>query len=201
MERKITITEKTDKKVKEVSAELRCVGLDDYSDCYFEDDDYNGPFFKIEKAYKRESDGDPETECIFLDVTDEYTVHTRLGHEHYNDCKKAVEIVKGLYDGKIAEVSLCFPTLTARFLIDNTGNPEKNIAKINDNANNLMEIVNGVYPTMANGKSQRHLHIIFPAACPHYLQIIPEKNDMHGGYPAYLQSVVIGEPAEIYIVQ
>ena len=196
MEIKIKITEKTDTKLKEVAEELKKVGLEAFADSYYEDDEYTGPFFKIEKPFKKETEKDPEIECIFLDVTHEYTVHTRTGHEHYNDAQKAVEIVKGLFDGTLAEVALCFPSLTARFLIENTGNPEKNIAKMNDNAKSLMDIVNKVV-NMLSGTS--HIHQLFEAAFPHYLQVLANENFMYGGCQVYLQSIIIGEHAEIYM--
>ena len=196
MERKIKITEKTAQEIQGVAEELKRVGLEAFADSYYEDDEYTGPFFKIEKPFKRENDKDPDTECIFLDVTHEYTVHTRTGHEHYNDAKKAVEIVKGLFDGTLAEVALCFPTLTARFLIENTGDPEKNISKMNNNAKDLMEIVNGVVNELSPIK---HIHHLFAPAFPHYLQILADENFMYGGCEVYLQSIIMGEHAEIYM--
>lgn len=196
MERKIKITDKTKKELQEAAEELKKAGLEAFADSYYEDDEYNGPFFKIEKPFKKEKDEDPETECIFLDVTDEYTVHTRMGHEHYDNVKEAVEIVKGLFDGTLAEVALCFPTLTARFLVENTGDPEKNIAKINDNAKDLMEIVNRVVKALS---STSHMHHWFAPVFPHYLQVLANKNIMYGGCNVYLQSIVIGEHAEVYL--
>ena len=58
MERKIKITEKTAQEIQGVAEELKRVGLEAFADSYYEDDEYTGPFFKIEKPFKREHDKD-----------------------------------------------------------------------------------------------------------------------------------------------
>ncbi len=196
MERKINISDKTDKKIREVSEELNKIGLGAFADSYYEDDEYVGPFFKIEKPFLKESEKDPDSECIFLDVGEEYTVHTRLGHEHYNHAKNAVETVKGLFDGTLAEVALCFDTLTARFLIKNTGDPQKNVDKVNENAKAIMELINSAVKVI---KGRSHIHQIFEPSFPHCIHIFLENNYMYGGCEVYLQSVVMGTHPEIYM--
>lgn len=197
MEREIKITDNTEQNIVAVAEELKKVGLGDFASSFFVDDDFSGPFFKIVKDFAAESDTDATQEVIFLDVGEEYTVHTRLGHEHFRDVKKAVELIKGLYDETLAEVALCFSTVMARFVIQNTGDPQKNIEEINKNAQELMGLLNNF---AGNLKLGGHVHLAFEAAYPYSLQIIPQDGNIYG-YQLYLQSVIIGYHSEIFVVR
>ena len=196
MERKILIDEKASEKIQLMSEELKKVGLGEFANCYYEDDDYDCPYFKIVKPFEKENDSDPNAEIIFIDVTHEYTVHARLGHDHYENPSLVAQETKGLFDGTLAEVALCFSSFTARVLISNTKEPSTNVAVLGDNANKLMEIVNGVLPSLSDSA---HVHHIFSPTYPHYLQVLLKQNPTISGCQIYLQSIVIGKHPEIFL--
>ncbi len=196
MEKKITVTSNSPNEIVALAQELQNVGLADQATEYYEDTEYGMPYFKIVKAFARETDEDPRAEIIFIDVTDEYTVHTRLGHDHFATAHEAAFVVRGLYNGAIAEVALCLPTATLRFLTTNTGDPAQNVQKIADDWQAIMDAASSCVSMPAGV----HNHKYFDKAQPFYLQIVPEENYMWDNCAAYLQSVVIGCHAEIYTI-
>ena len=197
MESKLEITKNTEKNIRDLAKALKEVGLDEFADGYFKDDRFDNKYFKILKPFAKEDDDDPDIETLFIDVSsEEYTVHTRLGHEHYSDAKTTATMVKGLFDGTLAEVALCFPNITARFLVANTGDAKKNVDIIYNNADSIMEIINDSISVL---NTSAHIHRYFEAAFPNYLQILPKENYMFDDSEVYMQSVVMGTHPEIYL--
>lgn len=199
-ERRIPVTSEVDKKIREVAELLQGVGLGAFADAYYEADDYDCPYFKVEKDFLREGEGDPEKENIFLDVTHEFTVHGRYGHDHFNSAADAVALLHGLYTGEIAEAAVCFPDITARFFVRNTGNHEENLRVFSDekHAGYIMDMINKVVPMMVE---DAHVHIVFSASAPYYLQILRRNNQMYHGCRLYTVSAVIGAHSEYYLQQ
>lgn len=197
MEKKITVSASSDACLIDLAQELQAVGLGKYADSYYMDEAYDVPYFKVVKPFASETPNDPQEEIIFVDAGDEYTVHSRLGHDHFGTAKEAAIVVRGLYDGAIVEVALCLPTVTARFLTANSGDPEQNVDKIAHASQAVMDILSSCDSLPVN----THMHRYFAAAAPFYLQIIPEENTMWNDCVAYFQSVTFGYHAEIYIVE
>lgn len=54
--------------VKKFSEALVKQGINEGAQYYYTDDDFHLPFFKIPKAYKKESPDDPDIHFVFVDV-------------------------------------------------------------------------------------------------------------------------------------
>lgn len=195
MEHKIKITKKTDQSIVDLAQALREVGLAEFANYYYKDDEYYCPFFVIEKPYAKEDEDDPDTDELFIDVTDEYTLHTRLGHEHYDDARLVAETAKELFDGTLIEFAFCRPTLTERFLVHTEGDSLKTLHKVG-------EYFDALVAAEARAKSLRpdmHKHEYYELAFPNYLQIIPEENYMYEDSKFYFKYVVFGECLEVLV--
>ncbi|MCH5160104.1 MAG: hypothetical protein J1F66_04560 [Clostridiales bacterium] len=197
MERSHPCTTTDNEMIKDMSIALLKCGIDEGAN-YYEADEYSKPYFKISKKFKKESDNDPEVCYIYIDVDDaEYTVHGRYIHEHLSHENKAVNLVLGLLSGAIAEVVLVFLNKMAGFFLLNTGDPEKNVNVINDNAETIMEHLSSRMASAPNV----HGHIIFSAAFPYYLQYGGGRQPQIEGVQIYMLSSVFAEHPEYYIIQ
>ncbi len=197
MEKEIKITENTKKEIVEVADELKAAGFADAAQAYFADDDYPRPYFKVAKPFEKESESDPDAELLFLDVGSEYDLHTRFGHEHFDSAKKAVETLKGLYDGKIVGVALCLPDITARFLVENTGDIAKNVAAIDECFDTIVSTIERTSRMVIGGNG--HVHVAFGRAYGNVLQILGEKNEPLEGCEAYYLEIETGKPTEYFL--
>ena len=98
MEKRFNVCDTDEKAIKEMSEELKNLGIEG-ADFYYSDDNISMPYFKIEKAYKKEKDNDPDTHTLFIDVDvntnqTEFTVVGLLCHEHFSSPQLAAELIK-----------------------------------------------------------------------------------------------------------
>ena len=196
MEKAISCATTDNQMIKDMSTALLQCGIEEGAN-YYESDEYSKPYFKIPKKFKKEQESDPDVCYVYIDVEyDEYTVHGRYIHEHISDEKRAAMLALGLLSGAIAEVVLVFPDRMAGFFLTNTGDPEKNVNVINDNAETIMNQLNSPMASAPNV----HGHVIFSAAYPYYLQYGGGRQPQIEGVQIYMLSSVFGEHPEYYII-
>ena len=184
--------------ITELSEALINGGITDGADCYYEADDYPVPYFKLAKAYKKEEPSDPDYDYLYVDVGEtEYTVIGSYVHEHFRGVDMVVQLVQMLLSGETVEVALVFPDRMAGFFMLNTGDPQKNVDVINNNAEAIMEYVNSPVGAMQNS----HIHTVFSPAHPYTLLCGGIRKPQISGVTTYLVSCVLGEHPEYYIVQ
>lgn len=196
--------------IKKLSEALVMQGITEGAQFYYTDDDYSTPFFKLPKAYKKESPDDPDAQYVFVDVeTDmykegEYTVHGNYVHEHITDADRAAMLVARLLKGEIAEVAIVYPDRLAGFFVNNTGDPKKNVGIIVEN----FKEIKGYFEsdTMAApcaGLMHGHIHALFPQIhlFPNYLQYGFSTEHRISGINIYMVSSVVGEHPEFYVIQ
>ena len=191
MEKKLSVLESDIIAIKELSNELKNCGVDGY-EYYYKDDELRLPYFKIEKPYKKEKDGDPDSHAIFIDVevndnSVEYTVVGMLCHEHFNSAQMASELVKGLLNEQVCEVALVYPNMKATFFTVNEDEPIKNVKKINSNAKTITERLFGGanFPNV-------HIHSLFAESYTNNLLCDYKEQLKISGVKAYLVSSVVG---------
>ena len=183
--------------IKDMSDVLTEIGITDAAN-YYESDEYGKPYFKIAKAFKKETEDDPDFWYIYVDVDDnEYTVHGRYVHEHFGGANRAAMLVAGLLTGSTVEVALVFPDRMAGFFLQNTGDPAKNVKVIDDNAEDIMKHLNSPMAASPN----LHGHVLFSPAFPYYLQYGGGRQPQIEGVTIYLLSSVFGEHTEYYVIQ
>ena len=191
--------------VKKFSQALIKQGITEGARYYYTNDNYSLPFFKIPKAYKKESPNDPDVHYIFVDVgtnphglaKEEYTVYGNYVHEHISDADKAAELVLKMLKAETVEVAIVYPDRMAGFFVANTGDPEKNVNIIADNFANIKVYLEEDMTTMNDG----HMHALFPNIFPKYLQYGPTTKHRIPGINIYLVSSVFAEHPEFYIIQ
>ena len=198
MEQKLLCAESDNEMIKELSTALEESGIQDGCQYYFEATDYAVPYFKIPKAFKKETPDDPDYHYIFIDIGDyEYTLHGSFIHEHLNSPAQVARLVKQLFTGVIAEVALVFPDRIAGFFMPNTGDPQKNVNVINDNAKTIMEYVNSPVGASPN----THIHTMFSPAHPYTLFCGGMRRPQIEGVTIYMVSYVFAEHPEYYVIK
>ena len=183
--------------IAELSKALVKSGIQDGAS-YYEADDYALPYFKIPKAFKKEFEDDPDYHYVFIDVGEnEYTVHGSYIHEHLSSVAEVVRLVNQLFSGATVEVALVFPDRIAGFFMPNTGDPQKNVDVINDNAKTIMEYVNSPIGASPN----THIHTLFSPAYPYTLFCGGLRKPQIEGVTVYMVSYVFAEHPEYYVIQ
>ncbi|MBQ8726712.1 MAG: hypothetical protein IJY84_06405 [Clostridia bacterium] len=200
MENKFRVKDTDIIAIKELAEELKNFGVDGY-EYYYQEENSKVPFFKITKPFKKEKDSDPDEHEIFIDIdlnapTPEYTVCGLLCHEHFLEPSQAVRLVKGMIDGIIAEVGLVYHNMKASFFIVNRGEPQKNVATIDENAQFITQrLFEGAKFTGF------HNHILFNGSFTNYLYCDHNSQLIFKGVQVYLVSAILGEHPEYYIIQ
>ena len=198
MEQKHLCTSTDNEMIINLSKALANCGIKDGYQYYYEADNYSVPYFKIPKAFKKESEDDPDYHYIFIDVGEnEYTVHGSYIHEHLSGVAQVAFLVSQLFNGVIVEVALVYPDRVAGFFMLNKGDPEKNVGVINENVEAIMEYVNS--PIGANPNA--HIHTIFSPAHPYMLLCGGLRRPQIEGVTIYLVSYVFAEHPEYYIIK
>ena len=205
MEREMLCADSDNALVKKFSEALVRQGVTEGAQYYYTDDNYHLPFFKIPKAYKKESPSDPDVHYVFVDVDsnppgtakEEYTVHGNYVHEHIADADKAAEFVLQLIKAEMVEVALVHPDRMAGFFVANTGDPEKNVGIIAENFTTIKGYLESDMAALNSG----HMHVLFPKIFPKYLQYGPTTKYWIPGINIYLVSSVIAEHPEFYIIR
>ena len=205
MEREMLCANSDNALVKKFSEALVKQGVTEGAQYYYTDDDFHLPFFKIPKAYKKESPTDPDVHFVFVDIDsnppvlakEEYTVHGNYVHEHIADADKAAELVVQLIKAEMVEVAIVYPDRMAGFFVGNTGDPEKNVGIIAENFETIKGYLENDMAAMNGG----HMHTLFPKIFPKYLQYGPTTKHRIPGINIYLVSSVLAEHPEFYIIQ
>ena len=203
MEQKHLCAQTDDEMIRNFSQALLAHGVTDGADCYYTDEEYPYPFFKLPKAYKKESPTDPDTHYVFVDVEEktgphggEYTVQGNYVHEHIPDADRAANLVADLLRGAIVEVALVYPDRFAGFFVGNTGDPQKNVDIISEHADEILGFLKD-----AAGLRGGHMHVLFSRAHPNKLQFGPTTSHRIAGVSIYLVSSVLAEHPEFYVIQ
>ena len=198
MEQQKLCTSANNEMIVELSKALVKAGIEDGAQFYYEADDYPTPYFKIPKAFKKESPEDPDFHYIYIDIEgNEYTVHGSYVHEHLGSAAQVVELVNQLYSGKTVEVALVYPDRMAGFFMRNTGDPQKNVDVINENAKTIMEFVDSPIGASPN----THIHTLFSPAHPYMLLCGGIRKPQIQGVTIYLVSYVFAEHPEYYVIR
>ena len=191
--------------IKKFSEALVKQGITDGTQFYYTDDDFHLPFFKLPKAYKKESPDDPDVHYVFVDVDTathelnkgEYTVHGNYVHEHIADADRAAELVVQLLKAEMVEVAIVYPDRMAGFFVNNTGDPQKNVDIIGENFREIKGYLESDMAALRGG----HMHTLFPKIFPNYLQYGPSVQHRIPGISIYLVSSIIAEHPEFYVIQ
>ena len=184
--------------IKELSAALKESGIEDGYQYYYDSPDYSVPYFKIPKAFKKETEDDPDYHYLYIDVGDnEYTVHGSYIHEHLGGVAQVIFLVNNLLNGVVVEVALVYPDRVAGFFVLNQGSPEKNVGVINDNVDTIMGYVNSPIGASPNA----HIHTLFSPAHPYTLLCGGLRRPQLQGVTIYLVSIVFAEHPEYYIIK
>ena len=186
--------------IKALAETLVKYGITEGSDVYYTDEDYNLPFFKIPKAYKKETPDDPDVHYIFIDVNDsmlEYTVHGNYVHEHIDDADKAVELVMQLLNAEVVEVAIVYPDRIAGFFVNNTGDPQANVDIVVENFETIKYHIDRDLGNFNGG----HMHVLFQTAATNYFMYGPTTRHRLQGINIYLVSAVFAEHPEFYVIQ
>ncbi|MBQ7373663.1 MAG: hypothetical protein IJW64_03780 [Clostridia bacterium] len=200
METKLNVCDCELPAIKNMSEELIKLGVDG-AEFYYVDDESSFPFFKIEKPYKKEKDGDPDAHALFIDVdikeTEvEYTVVGLLCHEHFSSAQLVAELMKGLICETVAEVALVYPNMKASFFVVNRDDPAKNVSIIDKNAKIITERLFG-----SAKFSGCHIHSLFVSSCTNYLLCDYKDQLKIKDVKIYLVSAVAGYHPEYYVIQ
>lgn len=191
--------------IKKFSEALVKQGITEGTQFYYTDDDFHLPFFKLPKAYKKESPDDPDVHYVFVDVDTathglnkgEYTVHGNYVHEHIADADRAAALVAQLLKAEMIEVAIVYPDRMAGFFVNNTGDPQKNVDIIGENFGDIKGYLESDMAALRGG----HMHTLFPKIFPNYLQYGPSAQHRIPGISIYLVSSVIAEHPEFYVIQ
>ncbi len=200
MEIKFNVKDTEEIAIKQMSQELKKIGIEGY-EYYYKEEGSNMPFFKIEKPYKKERENDPYAHALFIDVDIkesgvEYTVVGLLCHEHFSCEQDAAELIKKLLDESVAEVALVYPNMKATFFIENQGDPVKNVKKIDENAKTITERLFG-----SAKFSGCHIHSLFNCSYTNYLLCDYNEQLKIKDVKIYLVSAVTGYHPEYYVIQ
>lgn len=191
--------------IKKFSEALVKQGITEGTQFYYTDDDFHLPFFKLPKAYKKESPDDPDVHYVFVDVDTathglnkgEYTVHGNYVHEHIADADRAAALVAQLLKAEMVEVAIVYPDRMAGFFANNTGDPQKNVDIIGENFREIKGYLESDMAALRGG----HMHTLFPKIFPNYLQYGPSAQHRIPGISIYLVSSIIAEHPEFYVIQ
>lgn len=202
MEHKLLVKDSDNPLIIKFSEALYKQGLTDGCDCYYIDEDFRLPFFKIPKPYKKESPTDHDVEYIFVDVDDnppfleneEYTVQGNYVHEHTPNADDAAELVKKLYTGEVVEVAIIYPDRKASFFLNNTGDHKKNVEVLLKNADTIISHLKTCVPG-------GHSHVLFTPAYPFNLNLGLEEGRRIAGCELYAVSAVFSEHPEYYVLK
>jgi len=198
MERKLSVADCNNEKIKLVATKLTEAGLGELVDYYYVEGDYGCPFFKLTKKYEKEQEWEPEYVNVFFDVGDEYTVMGMCLHEHFplEKLDAAVQFAVDVYNGKLAEVCIVSTTMRVGFFMPDTGDPEKNVNFLSSNLEGIANIINNIKQGLA---PDIHAHHYFAPIHPFYLRISVENSPAIAGKSTYLTSVVFGKQTEYYL--
>ncbi|MBQ9103990.1 MAG: hypothetical protein IJY57_02755 [Clostridia bacterium] len=199
-ERKIKVDGLCDRAIKDLSILLTGASLNG-ADYYYESDEYHCPYFKVEIPYEKEQEYEPEEETFFIDVENEFTVHTRFGHEHFDSAKSAVTFLENFINGSLCEVAMVFGDVTFRIITLNTGDHEKNVSAILSRFETIKEYYKSVQDRINEStvKQGGHFHMLLDIENKCYVQIIPKRSRMFDNSSCYAVSVVAGKQTEYYI--
>ncbi len=201
MEKKMLVKDSDNELIVKLSMELVGQGVLAGADCYYVDEDYSLPFFKIPKAYKKESEGDPDVHFIFIDVDDnppylekeEYTVYGNFLHEHIPNAKRAAELVKGLLSEEICELALVYKDRKASCFMKNTKDHQKNVEA-------FLEHFETVSAHLQRAVANGHLHTAFAATYPNTLFCQLKEQQKIADCNVYAVSAVFGFHPEFYVL-
>lgn len=152
MEREMLCANSDNALVKKFSEALVKQGVAEGAQYYHTDDDFHLPFFKIPKAYKKESPDDPDVHFVFVDIDsnppvlakEEYTVHGNYVHEHIADADRAAALVAQLLKAEMVEVAIVYPDRMTGFFVNNTGDPQKMLIlleKISEKLKDILRVI------------------------------------------------------------
>lgn len=201
MEQKLLVKDSDNLLIHKFSQVLLVQGITEGAECYYIDDNFRLPFFKIPKAYKKEAESDPDVHYAFVDIDDnppflekeEYTVHGNYHHQHIANAEDAALLVKKLITGETCEVALILKEAIAVTFMENTGDPKTNV-------DNFMAHFEHIMKCIKSSQRGGHQHGIFKASYPYYLYYGLEKQQMFDGYKAYAVSSILAEHPEYYIL-
>lgn len=202
MEQKLPVKDADNELIIKFSNALKKQGIYEGADCYYIDENFKLPFFKVPKAYKKEQPSDPDIHYIFVDIDDnppflekeEYTVQGNYVHEHIANADSAAELVKKLYTGEYVEVAIVYPDRQAAFYLKNQGDPEGNVGVLMNNVSTIIEC-------LSNAKEGGHMHRIFSPAYPYNLQFGLGKQQVLPNIEVYAVSSVFAEHPEFYVLK
>ena len=201
METKLLCADSDNQLIKSFSEALIKQGITEGAQFYYVDSNMHLPFFKIPKAFKKETPEDPSIHYVFVDVDEaqyEYTVCGNYVHEHISDEDRAAELEAKLLNAEIVEIAIVYPDRMAGFFVNNTGDPQANVDIIGKNFGEIKEHLEFNIYTLQGG----HLHTLYTRAFPYYLQIGPTAaRHKLPGISIYLVSSVLAEHPEFYIIQ
>lgn len=202
MEKEYICAQTDSQYVKDISRMLIEAGIEGANVCY-SDAEYFYPYFKILKKFKKEQDGDPEFNIIYIDVFEdeetetEITVYGNYVHEHFETAEEAAAAAIALYKGETAEVALVMGGKLGGYFAKNTGDPQKNVAALSANAQDVADYL--AVPIV--GQGDYHMHMLMDFAAPSYIFTGASKAPQIEGVKIYLMSAVVGEHPEYYVVK
>ncbi len=188
-----------------LSEELKKVGILDGSDVYYEDENFDQPFFKIPKAYKKEKAGDPDEHYVFVDVGEgpvgmEYTVTCNFVHEHIGRVEDAVTLIKGLYDGEIVEMALVYGDIKVSLYMHQLGDHVSNIEYLIGDKKAVDYVIEHMKnPMVQSGRG--HQHLVFPKNFPYNLMFEKAGKHVLPNIRVYAVSAIFGEHPEYYVLE
>lgn len=145
---------------------------------------------------------------LYIDVESdgEYRLQTFFSHSHFASAEEVAEQVELLRKGVLAEVGLAFPNMGVRatFFVDNTGDPQENVAIVAKRAQEIYDMTEEVCTEAFYGSLYRYYEASSPLSKDRTIHIT-----MIGGAEAdyvgdndspYMTSCVIGAMPEVYFI-
>ncbi len=163
-------------------------------------------FFRISCPIEEQGEEYPWSLYIDVESDGEYTMQTFFIHVHFATAEEVAEQVKMMMEGKLAEVGLAFPKMGVRasFFTENTGDPEKNVSVVAQNAQAIYDLTASLCPEAFYGSFHRYYEKSTPLSKDrniHIMMISSLESEYVGENDSpYMTSCVVGVLPEVYFI-
>ena len=165
-----------------------------------------GTFFRISCPISEQGEDYPWSLYIDVESDGEYCLCTFFSHSHFATAEEVADQLDMMIEGKLAEVGLALPNMGVRasFFVDNTGDPEKNVSVVAENAQAIYDLMLSVCTEAFYGSLHRYYEKSTPLSKDrniHITRIGDLESDYVGENDApYMTSCVVGAFPEVYFI-
>ncbi|MBQ4585887.1 MAG: hypothetical protein IJA82_06735 [Clostridia bacterium] len=193
------VSEGDNENIKAVSRALFEAGFKESSKRYFVRASGGDPYFVIAKPYAKENENEPDTMNMWIDVSYEFTVTAQYYyHTHFDNAKKAVDVVLDFYNEKLAEYVIITPNFNIAYADEAKPNWKDAMKLFAEKLPIVVPVFQQMLPSIPENSHHCHSYRYNQGFPLNDIVIGKENNQPIVGREIYQVSVIFGKQAEYY---